>query len=163
MFERRLAGKPPYCVRAGRPARLGGKRDDAVWVEPFPGEVRNLYCDNVTLNPKSQVLNYGSNAQLTLFNVNFEIKFNGSVIYSDTKQITLEISQSKTVNFTPYTIPVDQPGIYSVRSWSALQTDSNKSNDTSYSEFRANPNPNYGYSEISDYYFLNSSSTRSVP
>jgi len=130
-------------------------------IEPFPGEVRNLYCDNVTLNPKSQVLNYGSNAQLTLFNVNFEIKFNGSVIYSDTKQITLEISQSKTVNFTPYTIPVDQPGIYSVRSWSALQTDSNKSNDTSYSEFRANPNPNYGYSEISDYYFLNSSSNAS--
>ncbi|HMQ70578.1 MAG TPA: hypothetical protein PKA90_16485, partial [Ignavibacteria bacterium] len=128
-----------------------------VIIEPFPGEVRNLYCDNITFNPKSSVLNFGTNAQPNLFNVNYEISFYGSVVYLDTKQITLELNQSKTVNFTPYSIPYDQPGIYKVRSWSSLSSDSNYSNDTSYSEFRANPNPNYGYSDISNYYFLNSS------
>ena len=45
---------------------------------------------------------------------------------------------------------------FSVKSWTSLPGDSNQTNDTVNSTFKVN-NPNYGYSDISGYYFLNSS------
>jgi len=133
-------------------------------IEPTPGSANYADCiSGKTIIPKTLIKNYGVNNQYTLFDVHFEINHGNSVIYSDVKQDTISSGQSHTIIFNPYNLPVNSTGdvdTYTVTSWTSLSTDLNNTNDTMHSIFTVS-NFNYGYSDISNYYFLNSSTEAS--
>ncbi|MBK8551623.1 MAG: hypothetical protein IPL53_11415 [Ignavibacteria bacterium] len=99
------------------------------------------------------------NNQNSFFEVCFEIKQGNNSVYFNSKQDTISTGQTHTINFDPFTLSYD-PNIirdtYYVKSWTRLLSDSNHYNDTIKSSFTV-IDPNYGYSDISGYYFLNSS------
>jgi len=132
-------------------------------IEPSLDSIYSVDCiNNKIINPKITLGNFGKYNQNNFFDVHFEIKQGENILYSSTKQDTISSGQTHTLNFDPYTIAFDfstynvNLKTYSVKSWTSLQSDTNHSNDTLNSTFTVN-NPNYGYSDISGYYFLNSS------
>jgi len=117
--------------------------------------------NNESIIPEVTVKNFGPKNQNNFFNVHLEIKQGNSIIYQDTKQDTISAGQTHTIDFDPYTPNFDLQTYnyenYFVKSWTSLTSDTAYDNDTAETSFSV-VNPNYGYSDISGYYFLNSSS-----
>ncbi|MBK9331054.1 MAG: T9SS type A sorting domain-containing protein [Ignavibacteria bacterium] len=119
-------------------------------------------CSNIeSIIPEVTVKNFGPKNQNNFFDVHLEIKEGSSLVYQDTKQDTISTGQTHIINFDPYIPSFDYQTYnyenYIVRSWTSLTSDTAYHNDTAESFFSV-LNPNYGYSDISGYYFLNSSS-----
>lgn len=133
-------------------------------IEPASGSAKYEDCMSVpTIIPKTVIKNFGVYNEYYFFDVYFEIKDGNTVIYSDVKQDTISIGQSHTINFSSYNLPFNSTGdvnVYKATSWISLPADKNNTNDTMHSVFTVS-NPNYGYSDISNYYFLNSSTNAS--
>lgn len=130
-------------------------------VSPVADSVYQFNCiSGNSIIPKSVVKNFGFYYQ-AIFTVNFEIKEGNSVVYTDSKTDTINPQQSHTIAFSQFNIPpytFDEPLLHNYRANSKiiLQNDSNSANDTLTATFKL-LNPNYGYSDASGYYFLNSS------
>lgn len=117
--------------------------------------------NNESIIPEVTIKNFGPKDQNNFFDVHLEIKQGNSIVYQDTKQDTISAGQTHTIDFDPYTSNFDLQTYnyenYIVRSWTSMTSDTAYDNDTAESSFSV-VNPNYGYSDISGYYFLNSSS-----
>ena len=109
--------------------------------------------------PKFNVKNFGTNNQNSFFDVHCQIKLGNNIVYSSTKQDTIDSGQIHTVEFDYFSFlqSVDfENSNYKVKAWTSLPSDNDFYNDTVESKFTVS-NPNYGYTEEGGYYFLNSS------
>ncbi|MBK8552924.1 MAG: FG-GAP repeat protein [Ignavibacteria bacterium] len=135
-------------------------------VQPVLNSIYNFDCINGSnITPFIKVSNFGSNDQLNYFDVFCEIKHGNNVVYFNSKQDTISARQSHMLSFDPFVITnyfydEDLTKTYSIKSWTSLSNDVNNYNDTVNSTFKAS-NPNYGYSDESGYYALNSSQAAS--
>ena len=116
--------------------------------------------NNETIIPEVTIKNFGPKDQDNFFDVHLEIKQGSNIVYQDTKQDTISAGQTHIIEFDSYIPGFDLQTYnyenYIVRSWTSLTSDTAYDNDTAESSFTV-VNPNYGYSDISGYYFLNSS------
>ncbi|HQY53571.1 MAG TPA: YCF48-related protein [Ignavibacteria bacterium] len=116
--------------------------------------------DNESIIPEVTIKNFGSKDQDNFFDVHLVIENGNSIVYQNTKQDTISSGQMHTIEFEPYTLNFDLQTFnyedYVVRAWTSLISDSNYNNDSAVSSFSV-VNSNYGYSDLSGYYFLNSS------
>lgn len=111
-----------------------------VGVSSITNPVSAKMVDNCGFVPKALVSNYGSNNQTTPFDVSFIIKQAGTVVYSDTKSISLNSGQSQEVSFAPFTSSVT--GSDSSFCYTSLSGDGATNNDTVVNAFTTN---NYSY------------------
>ncbi|MFZ1320048.1 MAG: T9SS type A sorting domain-containing protein [Ignavibacteria bacterium] len=130
-------------------------------INPIENSVHYAKCtNNDSIIPNVSIKNFGQKAQNNFFDVHFEIKFGNNIVYHSIKQATIDAWETKTINFDPYILNFDLQAYnnekYKINSWTSLVTDTNPLNDTAESAFSV-VNPNYAYSDISGYYFLNSS------
>jgi Secretion system C-terminal sorting domain/CARDB len=89
--------------------------------------------DNCGILPQAVISNFGSNDQTTPFDVTFHVKQAGTVVYSDTQQVTVNSGESKTVYFTPFNGSVS--GIDSAFVTTRLAVDAALNNDTVVNRF----------------------------
>jgi hypothetical protein len=89
--------------------------------------------DNCGILPQATITNFGSNDQNTPFDVTFDIKQSGAVVYSNTKQVSLSAGQSQTVYFDPFSGSVS--GTDSAIVITHLTTDGAANNDTVTNRF----------------------------
>lgn len=73
-----------------------------VGVATITNPVAASSIDNCGIIPQAAVSNFGSNDQLTPFDVTFNIKQAGTIVYSDTKQVTLASGETQQVYFSPF-------------------------------------------------------------
>ncbi len=111
--------------------------------------------DNCGITPQATVVNFGSNNQATPFDVTFNIKQGGAVVYTDTKQVSLLSGESKSIDFTHFTGSVT--GSDSSFIYTSLATDASRSNDTVVNKFTTD-NYSYGLATVQSggYEFANS-------
>lgn len=89
--------------------------------------------DNCGILPQALISNFGSNDQVVPFDVTYQIKQAGTVVYSDTQQVALNSGQSKTVYFNPFTGSI--PGMDSSFVITQLAGDGARNNDTVVNRF----------------------------
>lgn len=89
--------------------------------------------DNCGILPQAVISNFGSNDQTTPFNVTFQVKQAGAVVYSDTQQVALNSGASQTVYFDPFSSSVS--GIDSAIVTTQLANDGARNNDTVVNRF----------------------------
>ncbi|HQY53438.1 MAG TPA: T9SS type A sorting domain-containing protein [Ignavibacteria bacterium] len=100
-------------------------------------------CDSgVYIYPGTTIENFGSNNQITPFEVFIEIKYGTNTVYLNSKFDTISAGGSHDVIFDPYFVPENAVGEFKIKSWTKLLSDSNEYNDTSWSVFNVF-NPNY--------------------
>lgn len=92
--------------------------------------------DNCGILPQASIANFGSNNQSSPFNVTFSIKQSGSVVYTDTKPLTLNSGESQIVDFAPFTGSIT--GSDSSIVYTSLGTDGARNNDTLVNTFTSN-------------------------
>lgn len=89
--------------------------------------------DNCGILPQAVISNFGSNNQTAPFDVTFQIKQAGTVVYTDTQQVALNSGASQTVYFDPFTGSVS--GIDSSFVTTHLAGDGASNNDTVVNRF----------------------------
>ncbi|MFT3681786.1 MAG: CARDB domain-containing protein [Ferruginibacter sp.] len=89
--------------------------------------------DNCGIIPQATVSNFGSNNQLTPFNVTFIIRQNGAAVYTNTKSVALNSGQSQEVTFAPFSGSAS--GSDSSYCYTSLATDGATNNDTLVNAF----------------------------
>lgn len=89
--------------------------------------------DNCGILPQATITNFGSNDQLAPFDVSFDIKQGGVLVYTDTQQVALNAGQSQTVYFNPFNGSVS--GIDSSFVTTHLTGDGATNNDTVTNRF----------------------------
>lgn len=89
--------------------------------------------DNCGILPQATITNFGSNDQTVPFDVTFDIKQSGTVVYSDTQQVALTSGQSQTVYFDHFTGSIS--GIDSSFVTTHLAGDGAANNDTVANQF----------------------------
>ena len=129
-------------------------------IEPVQDTIRYTDCESyyIYIDFKTLVRNYSINNQQAFFDVKLEVNYNGSVVYSEVKQDVLGAGQEHFLNFTSHGFDPLASGIYTVKSWTILQLDTNFANDTATSTFSI-VNPNFGNDNLGlpfGYYFANS-------
>lgn len=92
----------------------------------------NLY--KPVFAPRTKVVNVGKNNQNTPFGVKMDVYLGSSLVYSSTRSITINAESYKEVYFDSAFKPLTT-GIYSVKMYTQLAGDLNKSNDTVYYKF----------------------------
>jgi len=139
--------------------RVGSHDVGVTSIEPAPESNSYIECNGSdTIYPKATIKNFGIDVD-SFFDIYYEIRLGDNLIYSGQRQDTLGSGQTRTINFDPCIIQASSggdPEKYQIRSWIHLLTDSNSTNNVIVSSVTAS-NPDYSYSEISNYYFLNSS------
>ena len=127
---------------------------------PDSAQILSLDCNyNKVIHPAVELKNFTGNVSNSIINVFIEIQDENNIIYSDHKQTTLFFEQLDTIYFDSCTFSADESGEilkYKIRSWTTSDIDSNIINDSIKSTFKIT-NPNYGFADLSKYYFLNSS------
>ncbi len=113
--------------------------------------------DNCGLVPKATISNFGSNNQVSPFDVTYIIKQSGAVVYNDTKPVSLLSGESKELSFASFTGSVT--GTDSSICFTSLATDNARNNDTLVNSFSTN-NYSYGGGAMANggYEFANSTS-----
>ena len=111
--------------------------------------------DNCGIVPQAVVSNFGSNDQTTPFDVTFQIKQNGSVLYSNTQSVSLNSGESSEVTFTPFNGSVT--GTDSAYCFTSLATDAAANNNTVSNRFSTG-SYSYGGGTVTEglYSFANS-------
>ena len=89
--------------------------------------------DNCGILPQAVVSNFGSIDQTTPFDVTFQIKQAGTVVYSDTQQVVVNSGESKSVYFDPFSNSVS--GVDSAFVTTLLAGDGGRNNDTVVNRF----------------------------
>ncbi|MBX7043256.1 MAG: T9SS type A sorting domain-containing protein [Ignavibacteria bacterium] len=112
--------------------------------------------------PEAMIANFVSSNQFEPFSIHCEISYENTVVYSDSTQDTIGANSFHKVTFAPfnvepYTFTDDSSKTYKVRVWTSLANDEVRQNDTSSSALKTSNPPGYGFSQNSNYYFLNSS------
>ncbi len=119
-------------------------------------------CQNGALIvPEAMISNFTSSNQFVPFSIHFEVSYENIVVHADSVQDTIGANSFHKVTFAPfnvqpYSFTDDLSKTFKVRVWTSLPTDEVRSNDTSSTELKTS-NPGYGFSQNSNYYFLNSS------
>ncbi len=117
--------------------------------------------DNCGIVPQAAVSNFGSNDQLTPFDVTFNIKQTGAIVYSDTKQVTLSSGETQQVYFSPFAGSVS--GTDSSFVFTSLAGDAAANNDTVINRFTTGVFSFSDSTTISDgYSFANSTRCASM-
>jgi Secretion system C-terminal sorting domain len=134
---------------------------DDVGVAAISNPVGALSIDNCGIVPQATVSNFGSNDQLTPFDVSFSIKQNGAVVYTNTKQVAVSSGESKAVYFDAFSGSVS--GIDSSFVITSLSGDAATNNDTVVNRFTT---ANFSYSDSTagsdGYSYSNSTSCASA-
>lgn len=110
---------------------------------------------NYGITPAVEVKNFGTNNQNDFFDIHCEIKNENNVVWSRTKQDTISSGQIHTISFDNFydaSIDLDHSE-YILKTWTS-SPDTNFLNDSTYTTFKFR-NHSYGYSEASNYYFIN--------
>lgn len=113
----------------------------------------NCTLDNII--PKATIRNFGVENVSIPFNITYQIT--GPVSYTSVKSDTIAAGLSKVIYFDNLS-NINIPGTYSVKIYTSLTDDINKTNDTVYSSFTLAPS-NFGGGGIQNgnYFFANSS------
>lgn len=111
--------------------------------------------DNCGIVPQAVVSNFGSNDQTTPFDVTFQIKQNGSVLYSNTQSVSLNSGESAEVTFATFNGSVT--GNDSAYCFTSLSTDAAANNNTVSNRFSTG-SYSYGGGTVAEglYSFANS-------
>ncbi len=113
-------------------------------ITPINGSLIEL---NSVYKPQATIKNNGIFNQNTPFNVVFNVLKNNTLIYQSIKSTTLNINESKTINFDS-TLKISESGVYDVIAYTNLSNDFLKNNDTILANYFTKITYNYTISEI---------------
>ena len=113
-----------------------------VGVSSIKDPVAATTIDNCGIVPQAAISNFGSSNQTTPFNVTYNIRQSGATVYTDTKSISLNAGETKSLYFTPFTSSVF--GIDSAIVYTSLATDAATNNDTVFNRFTTG---NFSYAD----------------
>ncbi|MES2617480.1 MAG: T9SS type A sorting domain-containing protein [Bacteroidota bacterium] len=136
-------------VRSNDTLRIGfayGLPDDInpTAVSPAPNSVLDI---NKAYAPKLTVTNIGFNSQNTAFPVVFNVTKGASLVYSDSKNTTLDSGETKTITFDS-SMQFSDTGLYLVEAYTNLGIDFDRTNDTIRTYYQVNKHFDLGVTAI---------------